>query len=193
MKKYIKVIVLSVVCIGLIVGYYYYLTNRDKKDVENSTKVTKVDEVILEDLGKDYPPTPREVIKFYDKILKCFYNEEYSDKELEKMADQARLLMDDELLEQNPKDQYLIMLEADIKDYKDNERTISDTTVSDSSDIEYKTVDGKECAYVVSSYFVKEGKSYSRTYQKYVLRKDDDGEWKILGYKMVEGESSDDQ
>lgn len=193
MKKYIKVIVLSVVCIGLIVGYYYYLTNRDKKDVENSTKVTKVDEVILEDLEKDYPPTPREVIKFYDKILKCFYNEEYSDKELEKMADQARLLMDDELLDQNPKDQYLIMLEADIKDYKDNERTISDTTVSDSSDIEYKTVDGKECAYAVSSYFVKEGKSYSRTYQKYVLRKDDDGKWKILGYKMVEGESSDDK
>lgn len=192
MKKYIKVIVLSIVCIGIIVGYYYYLTYRDKKDIENSTELTKVGEVLAKDLKKDYPPTPREVIKFYDKILKCYYNEEYEQEELEEMADQARLLMDEELLKKNPKDQYMLMLEADIKDYKDNERKLADTTVCDSKEVEYKKVDGRECAYVVSRYFVREGNTYSNTSQKYVLRKDEDGNWKILGFKMVEGESSDD-
>ena len=190
MKKYIKVIVLSIVCIGIIVGYYYYLTYRDKKDIENSTELTKVGEVLAKDLEKDYPPTPREVIKFYDKILKCYYNEEYEQEELEEMADQARLLMDEELLKKNPKDQYMLMLEADIKDYKDNERKLVDTTVCDSKEVEYKKVDGRECAYVVSRYFVREGNTYSNSSQKYVLRKDEDGNWKILGFKMVEGESS---
>lgn len=191
MKKYIKIVVLSIVCIGLIVGYYYYLSFHNKKDVENAEDLTPVDEVIMRDLDKKYPPTPREVVKFYDKILKCYYNEEYDDEEFEQIVEQARMLLDEELLKKNPKDQYILALEADIKDYKENERKISRATVCDSKDVTYKKVDGKECAYVQSSYFMKEGNTYANTYQKYVLRKDADGNWKILGYKAVEGETSD--
>ena len=191
MKKYIKIMGISVLCIALIVGYYYYLSHKDKKNVENSTEVSAVTEVLLEDLAQDYPPTPRETVKFYNRILSCLYNEEYDEEQFEKLAEQARKLMDDELLNNNPKDVYLSTLKTDVEGYKERGQTIADTTVSSSSEIEYKTVDGKECAFVTASYFIKEGNSYTRTYEEYILRKDEEKKWKILGYHLVEGDKSD--
>ncbi len=191
MKKYVKIVGISVLCIALIVGYYYYLSHRDKKDVENNTEVGEVEEVLAKDLDKDYPPTPREVVKFYNRILTCFYNEEYEEEQLEELAEQARKLMDQELLNNNPKDVYLSSLKAEIQQYHEREQTLADTTVSSSNEVEYRTVDGQECAYVTASYFVKEGNSYTRNYEEYVLRKDSDKNWKILGYQLVKGDSSD--
>lgn len=191
MKKYAKIIGISILCIALIVGYYYYLSHRDKKDVENNTKVGEVQEVLLKDLDKDYPPTPREVVKFYNRILTCYYNEEYDEDQFEALAEQARKLMDQELLNNNPKDIYLSSLKAEVEQYKERKQTLADTTVSSSSEVEFKTVDGQECAYVTASYFSKEGNSYTRTYEEYVLRKDADKNWKILGYQLVKGDSSD--
>lgn len=191
MKKYARIIGISVICIALIVGYYYYLSHKDKKDVETDTKVGAVAEVLLEDLDKNYPPTPREVVKFYNQILTCFYNEDYDDDQLEALGEQARKLMDTELLNNNPKEIYLSSLKKEVEEYKEKGQTLADTTVSSSNEIDYKTVDGRECAFVTASYFIKEGNSYNRTYQEYVLRKDGDKNWKIVGYQLVKGDSAD--
>lgn len=91
MKKGIRIVGIAIICIGIIVGYYYYLSNHGKKDVENSTEISKVDEALSRDLAKDYPPTPREVVKFYNKLLQCFYNEDCSKSEIEELGGQARL------------------------------------------------------------------------------------------------------
>ena len=130
-------------------------------------------------------------MKYYNRILCCFYNESYNEDELYALGDQARMLFDEELLANNPRDEYFTALKADIQNYHDKSRTIMNTTVCDSNDVNYQTIDGDECAYVTSSYFVSEGKSYSRTYQMYVLRKDENGNWKILVFYQVEGDSSD--
>ena len=117
----------------------------------------------------------------------------YTDDELESLADQARKLLDDELLENNPRDQYLSDLKADIEDYHNKSKTIRSSNVCDSNDVVYQTVDGRECAYVTASYFMNENNSFDRTNEMYVLRKDDDGDWKILVFYQVEGDSSDEQ
>ena len=82
---------------------------------------------------------------------------------------------DDELLENNPRDEYFKNLKEDISEYHDKNKTIASSAVDSSNDVEYKEVDGDDCAYVKASYFIKEGNAYSRTYQMYVLRKDADG------------------
>ena len=51
--------------------------------------------------------------------------------------------MDDALLANNLKEQYLTLLESDIQDSKDKGKTISDTTVANSSDIKYQKVKGR--------------------------------------------------
>lgn len=130
-------------------------------------------------------------MKWYNRILTAFYGEEYTDEELEKMADQARSLMDDELLSYNPRDTYLKSLKADIEDYKTRDKIIVQSSVSDSNDITYATVDGDYCAYVDAYYFSREASDYSRTYEEFVLRRDDEGHWKILSFRLTEGDNDE--
>lgn len=190
MKK-VRVVVVAIICVSLIVAYYYYLTTKNGNKAEETVELTEVDKLVTKDLEKDYPETPREVVKLYNRIISCYYKEEYTDEELYELGDQARALFDAELLENNPREQYFTDLKAEIAEYEENDKQITQSSVCGSSDVLYKTVDGDECAYVTASYFIKEGKNYSKTYQEYVLRKDEDGNWKILVFYQIEGDSSD--
>ena len=189
MKKTIRIGLIALLCAVLVIGYYYYLSHRnDHRSAENDTKLTEVDKIVTTDLSKDYPSTPRAVVKYYNRIITAYYGEEYSQKELEQMADQARSLMDEELLSHNSRADYLTALKADIDDYAKREKKILQSSVSDSDDITYATVEGSYCAYVNAYYFCKEGKHYSRTYQEFVLRRNDEGQWKILSFRLTKGE-----
>lgn len=188
MKKALRIGIVSIVCIGLLVGYYYYLSHRnDDKNIENKTEVTEVDKLIEKDFANKYPATPREVVKWYNRYITAFYGQEYTQAELEKMADNVRLLLDEELLGFNPRELYMQNLRADIEDYKNREKTIVQSSVCDSNEVTYGTVEGDECAYVLSYYFTKEGSTYGRTYQQFVLRKDAMGQWKIITFRVTEG------
>ena len=132
-------------------------------------------------------------MKVYNEIITCFYKEEYTEDELEALGDQARLLMDAELLGNNPRDEYFKKLKAEIADYKRDERVIISYNLCSSNEVQFVTVDERECAYVKTSYFIKDKTGHSRTYQMYVVRKDDDGNWKILVFYQVEGDASDDE
>ncbi len=191
MKKRVRSIVLAVICVAVIVGAFWAVSSRRSGSVQSDAELTEVQKVITRDLEKNYPKTPREVVKFYNRIISCFYNEEYTEDELYELGDQARMLMDDELLENNSRDDYFENLKADIETYREKSKTIASTSVCDSNEVNYQTIDGDECAYVNASYFIDEDKSYSRTYQTYVLRKDEDGNWKILVFYQTEGEPSD--
>jgi Na+-transporting NADH:ubiquinone oxidoreductase subunit NqrC len=185
--KYLKVVILVVICAALLLGYYYYLSNhtgRSKKTQEES-QLTEVEDLLTTDLESDYPPTPREVVKYYNRIIKCYYGEEYTEEQLEQLVAQQRMLLDEELLEQNPEDVFLETVKADIEEYRLNERKISDYTVSSSNDITYKEVEGRQCAYVTTSYFMQEGNSYQKSYQEYVLRQDEEGQWKITAFQLT--------
>lgn len=189
-KKIIRVIA-AVLAMVLIVGGYYYFTVYRNANAADSVELTEVQKVITKNLASNYPATPREVVKFYNRIQECFYNETYTDEELYDLGDQARLLFDEELLANNPREEYFSALKGDINKFRTESKTIMSSSVCDSNDVVYKTIDGDECAYVTASYFLDGSKSYSRTNQMYVLRKDEDGNWKILVFYRIEGESSD--
>ena len=170
--------VITILIILLIVGVYYFFTTQRRTSVEDTVELTEIQKLITKNLDTNYPATPREVVKYYNRILECLYDDTYTD---------------DELLENNPRDQYLSDLKADIEDYHNKSKTIRSSNVCDSNDVVYQTVDGRECAYVTASYFMNENNSFDRTNEMYVLRKDDDGDWKILVFYQVEGDSSDEQ
>lgn len=190
MKK-VGIILIGAVCVALVVGYYYYLSN---KDVSDSSEVTEVQKVILKDLsGKSYPATPREVIKFYNRIISCFYNEDYTDDEFQKLADQSLMLMDQELADNNPAEQYYLRIKTDVDSYREKKKTINNASVCPSNDVQYQTIDGRECAYATSSYFVRGSEGFTKSIQNYVLRKDEEGKWKILAFELVEGDAEEDE
>lgn len=178
-KNGLKSILIVVFCACLCVGYFYYLT---QKTGGKEASMKEAEMIISKDLENSYPKTAREVVKFYNRILKCYYSQEYTESQLEQMTEQARILMDEELREKNPEDMYLQAVKNDISDYDEEDKTIYNISLEDSNEIEYKTVKGYECAYVDVDYYVKAKGQSQRSSQTYILRRDDNNVWRILGF-----------
>lgn len=184
-KKIVIVIGILVVLLG---GYYFYLSNY--KMPKEETELTKVQEVLLRNLATDYPPTPREVIKYYSEITKCLYNENYTEEQFEQMADKLLALYDSELAANNPREQYLVDLKKDVNDFLEKKYSIVKYTVSSSTDVESFTHEGRECAKLYCTYSIKSGADYKSSQQVFILRKDtNDGHWKIFGFDIVTPEN----
>ena len=192
MKRNLKTILIGIVVVLLIVGYYFYLSNWDASGArEEEPKVSATETVLDKDLENNYPKTPRAVIKYFNQVVTCLYNDTYTEREMKKMGRQQLTLLDKELLVENSEDEFMTKLKQEVQSFKKNKKRMVNTYVSNTEDIVYKEVDGRECAYVTASYFVDEDGSYSKTYQRYVLRKDEDGKWKILVFYLIEGVSED--
>lgn len=192
MKNTLKMGIVAVLMVALIGGYYFYLSHRTTKPAEEDVEVTELDKVIGKQLENKYPPTPREVIKFYNRIIECAYGDSCSEEQLGQLVSQARKLMDEELLAGNPEDEHKIKLLEDIAVYKDNKQKIIQTQVCNSDEVEFADIEDRKCAYVSASYFIKQGKGkFERTNENYLLRKDADGNWKILGYYLTGSEEEE--
>lgn len=187
MKKSSTRVTVVVLCLIIaVVGYYTYLVNRTRSITSAETEMTYVEKVLSRSLERDYPPTPKEVMKYYHEIMKCFYNEECTDAEVEALGLQARLLYDDELVEKNEYGPYMMNLKNEIKDYKDKKRRITSFSVAASTDVDNFTEDGYQFARILCGYKVVEGKMTIPTEQVYLLRRDEDGHWKIYGWELAE-------
>ena len=187
--KIIRNVLIGIICISLVVGGYYYLSNRKTAE---ETDISEVQKGILKELeGDNYPATPREVVKFYNRILCCYYNESYTDEEFDKLTDQARLLMDQELADNNPAEQYSQQVRQEAENYRRQKKTINNASVCDTNEVKYATIEGAECAYVESSYFVRSKDGFTKSFQDYILRRDADGNWKILAFQLKQGETAE--
>ena len=188
MKKVVRTAVIVAMLAAVIVGYYYYLSNRKlSKDSSGNKTVSEYAKIVNHDFNKDYPESPRSVVKWYNRIITEYYAVDHTDNEIKKLASQARKLFDDELIKANPEDQFYDSVKSDIADYKKRKAKIVTSKVESSNDVEYVTYQGSDVAYVQAYYFSKEGSEYVRTYQDFCLRKTD-GEWKILTWKVVDGD-----
>ena len=190
-KNIIKTVVIMIIVAAVLIGGYVFMTSKRGQEtdtsLENETakEMTAVQKILAEAPYKEYPATPVQVVKYYNEITKCFYNEKYSDQELTSLSMLSRTLFDQELKDQQNDVDYLVALQADIEVFKASNITIYDSVVSPSTEVEYFTHDGYDCARLYSTYTLKSGTVYQSTKEVYILRKDEEGRWKILGFDMV--------
>lgn len=191
MKK-TSIVIVALLCVALVCGGFYLLKNRANSSPEEGV-LTQVEKIITRNLDAQYPVTPREVVKFYNKIITSYYAKDYTDKEFDALTRQALKLFDAELVETNPLESYKVAVRLEVQDYERRERTIEKDNVCDSQDVLYLTDpnNGDEIAYVTASYFMKEENAYEKIYQRYVLRKDSEGCWKILSFYQIQAPSAD--
>jgi phosphoglycolate phosphatase-like HAD superfamily hydrolase len=188
MKKVVRTALIVAMLAAVIVGYFYYLSNRKLSKISSGNKtVSEYAKIKNHDFDKAYPESPRSVVKWYNRIITEYYANDHTDNEIKELASQARKLFDDELLKANPEDQFFDSVKSDIADYKKRKAKIVTSKVESSNDVEYATYQGSDVAYVQAYYFSKEGSEYVRTYQDFCLRKTD-GKWKILTWKVVDGD-----
>ncbi|MDD2970039.1 MAG: hypothetical protein PHT89_06180 [Lachnospiraceae bacterium] len=180
--------IILIVLILMALSYYTYLSNRNEEPVNDKPEITRVQDVLLRDLKIQYPPSPKEVVKYYGEITQCFYSEEYSEEEQTDLALKIRELYDAELIADKTQEQYLSDLNQDIEEYKEKGIVISSFATSASTDVEYSTIDGKEYASLYCTFTLRQNTELSATVHKFLLRKDEEGHWKILGWTLADKE-----
>ncbi len=188
MKKRLSWLVVVTIIVVLGVAWYYY--DSMKKDDEGGISDKGVDEVakvLNKDLEESYPYTAREVVQFFIRIQKCYYNEDYTDEELVKLAYKATELFDDELKAENQFDEYFEELKEEIDAFESDSKVINRVILEKSSEVVYSTVDEQKYASINCTYYIKGDAGTSRVMETYILRKDEAGRWKILGWKEYEG------
>lgn len=190
----VKALIIGIILMCLVLGYYYYLSNK-KEDVKEETSVTltAVQEVLMKNLDSNYPPSPREVLKYYGELAQCLHNETYSDEEFLQLAVQAQKLYDDELIANQTQDQYIQDLQWDINNMKQQEIVISSYTPASSTDVDYFDADGYSWAKLNLTFTLRQGTALNMTEEVFLLRKDEEGHWKIYGWKLAEDVISDEE
>lgn len=184
-KSTIRATVIFVILIVAVVGYYCYLVNR-YDDAEDDRTLTAVEDVLVKELDSNYPPTPKEVIRYYNDIIKCFYNEDCSEEEIEALGRKARELYDQELLDYNAWDTYILRLKSEIQDFRKNNRKITNISLASSMDVDEFSQDGYKFARIRCGYNILQGRESAFSMQVYLLRKDEDGRWKIYGWDLAD-------
>lgn len=192
MFKGTKGMVILVFLVLLVLGYYFYLSNRSmpEKTEEISVETMTVSQKVLSrNLETNYPPSPREVVKYFSEITECYYNEEHTDEELRDLGLKMREIYDDDLVANQTEEMYLSLLKSDVEEYKQNNRTISSFSPSSSVDVETFTKDGYECAKLYCVYDINQDGLLYQTTLCFILRKDEDAHYKIYGWKAVKDEN----
>lgn len=184
LKNFIVLFILAL----LIIGAFVLVTKRGSRRDESNISRTAVEEVLDRDLSKNYPATPKEVVKMYSEITRCFYAEDYTEDQLVELAEQSRRLFDDELRANQTDEQYLMNLRTVISNYKEEKRTISSFSVASASDVDYKEMDGFKWAHLMAIYTIKTNHAFDTSKEEYLLRKDPQGHWKIYGWRVIEEE-----
>ena len=185
MSKTTKIvtIVLLVVITG-VVGVFAFLSNKDQQERQEAV-MTQVEKVLIRDLSNDYPPTPKEVIKYYVEIEKCFYADDTTDEDLEALGMKARELYDEELLEINGLPDYLINLKADVERFKSQGRKIVSVAVASAINVDTFQEDGYEFARLTCGYNIIDEGVTKQMSKVYLLRRDENRLWKIYGWDNV--------
>jgi hypothetical protein len=190
--KNLKVVILAIVCIVVICGgFYLYSQNQGGG---NKDELTDVQKIILHDFKKDYPPSPREVAKWYNRIVAGYHHKDTTPEQLGKLVDQMILLFDEDFKVKVPRNQYYNSVAADVKAYEKAKMQITLMNVCDTDQVRYSTDDRNDdkLAFVDIDYFVKTDGQLARSYMTIGMRQDEDGRWKIVGVTLRKGESSND-
>lgn len=180
-----KSTVLFIFLLVLVVGYYAYLSGTHRTEQQEAV-MSEVDTALSRDLDNDYPATPKEVIKYYNDLMKCFYNEECTAEELQDLGRKSLQLFDEELQENNDEDTYLIRLQGEVQNYKDNKRKITSVSLAPSTNVDYYSVDGYSFARISCGYTMTENGKKTSTIMVYLLRRDDSRRWKIYGWETAD-------
>ena len=168
----------------MVLATFIYQSQRADKIKETTLeKLTEVEKMLKTDLEKDYPKTPRELAKLHGDMTRLLYSG-IEDDEIKELAIIIRDLYDKEFLDNNPKEKYLKNLYSDIALWREMKRKIENNFVVNEQDEELIVKDGKEYATAYISFTITE-KGKTTELRRYIMRKDEENKWKILGWEYI--------
>lgn len=191
MKKYGRTIIVIAVLVALVLGYYYYLANKDtgKDATDIAADTSEVSVLISKDIMANYPESPKDVVNLYARITKAYYDTSLTNEQIEALGKQARLMFDDELKNTQTDADFYEKLKEDIGNYNSTKTRISSYVIQSAAKTKYSTFKDRQYASIALVYYLRQGDKLIDSPTKFTLRKDDDGHWKILFWELTEIDS----
>ena len=163
--RILKSVLVITLMASVILACYIKLTAGSSNTEEPEADTSEVGKILSKDMQLNYPSNPHDVVLYYSRIIKAYYDGEYNDDQLNGLAQHARATFDDELLSYNDYDEYMERLRAEIEYLIDNS-------------IQYAKV---KAVY----YTAEDGGSRSKVYEEYTLRQDKNSQWKIVFWDVI--------
>lgn len=178
---------LGLVCIAILIVYFVLNQKADDDIFSKKENVsTEVQNILAKDIERNYPATVREIVRLYSRISKCYYNETISASEFQQLVTMQRLLFDEEFLDNNPLESFVNNLSSEIEEMRKTKSTmISYRVQKQSSVVSWESGENKFSS-IVASYTLKEDSEYKKTYEEFLLREDESGRWKIVGWRLTD-------
>ena len=177
------------VVVIVVVAFYSVMTNRFGSRPEEESS-SEVDKLLNYDFLDNYPKTVRETVKLHCRYMNCAYNDNFTKEQLYTVNQNMRQLMDTELLSINTEESQLKALEKDIQFYIDNKQKYVSYSLAEASQIKYNTENDVEYAKIRVGTMLRVDGATVKGDQEYLLRKDAQGRWKILGWQADTGSAA---
>lgn len=184
-KSTTKMALFFLIAVVGAVCYFAYLSGRSR-DASAEAAMTATQLALSRDLQNNYPPTVKEVVKYYADIQKCLYNKECSAEEVEQLGMKARDLYDAELLANNDVTVNLVQLKTEVESFQKDGSQITAASVASSANVDTFEEDGYEFARIHCMYTVVIDGQSNLVDMVYLLRRDDGRRWKIYGWDRAE-------
>jgi len=104
---------------------------------------------------------------------------------VEALALKLEELYDADLVIHNPKEDYFTDLKSEIAAFQTSNSRILNYSTSSSVDVFYFEEDEGSFARLYGTYYLQVQKELKSLEEVFVLRKDEDGHWKIFGWQPV--------
>ncbi|NLP16390.1 MAG: hypothetical protein GX379_05080 [Clostridiales bacterium] len=175
--------VISIAAVVLVMIYVNQSKQADKLKETSMEKLSEAEKLLEIDFEKEYPKEPRDVAMLHGDMTRLLYSG-VEDDEIKNLAIKIRELYDEEFLENNPEEQYLTDLYSDIAYWNQmNWRIEYNAVVSEDKEENY-AIDGKQYSTAFISFTIT-GKGKTSELRRYILRKDKENKWKILGWEYM--------
>lgn len=173
----------------VVLGIFLALNLREDDGIFSKEEKpnTEAQNILAKDIDRNYPATVREVVRLYARISKCYHNEVVSKDEFKGLVEQQRKLFDDEFLANNPIDTFTNNLAAEIDAAKAKKYLMVTSRVQkESSVVTWQDGDNNFARIIASFTMSEKDKGYTRTFEEFLLREDENGRWKIVGWRLTD-------
>jgi len=188
-KKLTKLIGSLCLVVAVVLGIFLALNlgEDDSAFSKDEKPNTEAQNILAKDMERNYPATVREVVRLYSRISRCYHNETISEEEFQKLVEMQRKLFDEEFLNNNPLDTFTNNLAAEIDAAKGRKyQMVTWRVQKQSSVIDWQDGDN-HFASIIASYTMNEKDAGpTKTYEEFLLREDESGRWKIVGWRLTD-------
>lgn len=188
-KKTAQLIGTLCIVVFVVLGVFLALNMREDDSIfsKEEKKNTEAQTILAKDIDRNYPATVREVVRLFSRISQCYHNQSVSEEELTMLIEMQRKLFDEEFLTNNPLETFTNNLTAEIDAAKEKKQEMVSWRVQKQSSVKTWQSGENNFASIVASYTMNEKKDgYTRTYEQFLLREDENGRWKIVGWRLTD-------